>query len=437
MQRRLILAAALSGSIMVITPAATALAQDNPSEAELRARVAELEKKMADMDAAQQDGRMTEARAAEVRAIVHDVLADADTRASLLQGGMTAGWDRKFFLASSDGNFKMNVEGQMQFRWVLNLQDEQAGDSTRYGFENRRTKLNFNGHVFDPTWEYEVQGAFDRDGGSFILETATITRDLGNDWYVKFGQFKPGFMREELTSSKRQLAVERSLVNEEFNQDYTQGIEVGYAGEQFKIWGSFDDGFGSDNTAALAEDVEYSLTGRAEILFAGSWDQFKDFTSWKDEEFAFMMGAAGHVEREESGTPGSAEETVFTWTIDASLEFGGANIFAAVVGRHFDESDADQFGFVLQGGVFLTDDWEAFARFEWGDMDVSGQDDLLVATVGVNRYWKKHSLKWTTDIGIGLNEVASGWSSSGAGWRGDASDEDGQVVVRSQLQLLF
>ena len=68
--------------------------------------------------------------------------------------------------------------------------------------------------------------------------------------------------------------------------------------------------------------------------------------------------------------------------------------------------------------VFLVpDEWEIFARYEYGDDDASATDDLSIVTVGFNRYFDKHALKWTTDVGYSFNEVAPIWSSSGAGWR--------------------
>ncbi|MGI9015185.1 MAG: hypothetical protein ACR2GY_13190 [Phycisphaerales bacterium] len=100
MQRRLVSTAALTGMIVIVSSPAPALAQDTPSEAELQARVAVLESTIVRLKQNGQSERMTERRAAEVRAIVQDVLADADTRASLLQGGLTAGWDKKFVLRS-------------------------------------------------------------------------------------------------------------------------------------------------------------------------------------------------------------------------------------------------------------------------------------------------------------------------------------------------
>ena len=65
-------------------------------------------------------------------------------------------------------------------------------------------------------------------------------------------------------------------------------------------------------------------------------------------------------------------------------------------------------------------------------------------TFGVNRYFSGHSIKWTSDIGWGLNEVTSTWGDGFlggggdiAGWRTDTAGNDGQIVIRTQLQLLF
>ena len=30
---------------------------------------------------------------------------------------------------------------------------------------------------------------------------------------------------------------------------------------------------------------------------------------------------------------------------------------------------ADQYGFVVQGGFYFTDEWEGFVRYEWADFD--------------------------------------------------------------------
>ena len=70
------------------------------------------------------DGWLTEQRADQIRSLVHDVLADADTRASLLQGGMTAGYQDGFYVGSADGNFMLRIGGQMQIRYTYSYNDD-------------------------------------------------------------------------------------------------------------------------------------------------------------------------------------------------------------------------------------------------------------------------------------------------------------------------
>jgi hypothetical protein len=120
----------------------------------LRAEVAELRSTVARLQAEHGDDWLTEQRADEIRALVQDVLADADTRANLLQDGMTAGWDKGFFLGSADGNWLLRIGGQIQVRYAASFQDDAPdGEDDRYGFEVRRAKLKLKGHVVDPSWQ--------------------------------------------------------------------------------------------------------------------------------------------------------------------------------------------------------------------------------------------------------------------------------------------
>ena len=454
-------------ALMVIATAANgAPSEDGATVSELRDMVRNLQGQIDELKAQNDTDWLTEKRAEEIKGLVQDVLADADTRASLLQGGAVAGYDKNFFLASADGNWMLKVAGQMQIRFVYNNQDAPGTDENRWGFENRRTKLRFFGHVVDPSWQYLVLGAFDRDDaaipsppsgdpsdtGNFVLDEAYITKDFGDGWKTRVGQFKAPFLREELVSSARQLAVERSLLNEEFNQDRVQGIEGSWRGDQFGFAGAFSDGFypsglGSDNTPWQLEDTEYAFTVRGEFLIAGDWKAMDDFSGWRGDGSAFMIGAAAHYQVDEYGTSGpnpydgaTTEVEALHLTADATAKFDGIGLYGAVVYRDLDGGAAialEQFGFVIQGSIFLTDEWEAFARYEWADADTAGVDDLSVVTVGANRYFAKHNLKWQTDVGFGLNPVQSIWSTSSAGWRTDPMDEDGQFVLRSQIQLLF
>lgn len=435
--------------------AATDLERAQKMIEELSHRVGDLENEINDLRHSQGDDWLSAQRADEIRNLVRDVIADSDRRTSLFQSGLTAGWDNGFFLGSADGNFNLGISGHIQTRYVYNSQDNSPDDDNRAGFEVRRTKINLKGNVIDPTIRYAIQLSASRDGGDFSVTNSYLAKELDDYWTLRGGQFKPPFMREELVSSSRQLAVDRSLVNEEFNQDRAQGVELAYRNDSFGGAVMFHDGFNSDNTQAVDEQTEYALTARGEYLVAGDWKQFKDFTSFSGEEFALLIGAAVHIEADEYGTgdgvfvdadadgvddtPNDVEVETTALTVDVSAKFDGANAFAAFIYRNLDSSasDLDQLGIVVQGGIFLNDDWEVFSRYEWSDFDTPGSEQLSVLTIGVNRYWSKHSLKWTTDLGFAFNEVSSAFSSDGTGWRTDTTGQDGQMVLRSQIQLLF
>jgi hypothetical protein len=293
---------------------------------------------------------LTEQRADEIKGIVADVLADADTRASLASDGLTAGWDGNFFLASGDGRFRLNIAGLMQFRYVWNFHDQ--ADRYISGFENTRTDLFLSGHVFGPDLTYMIRSAWGRAGGFDQLLDAYIEYQLDNNWSTRFGQWRIPFNREELVESRYQLLVERSLVNESHNIGRSQGVGLTWQNATNKVDFMLNDapgdnvggggfvGTNGQNTPALVRDTEFSLAARWEHLFAGSWEQFKDFTSPPGEPFAMMFGLGGHWMIGEFGDPFRLSRDEDRWVgvaADVSVEWGGANLFAGVTYHYIDD----------------------------------------------------------------------------------------------------
>ena len=415
---------------------------DGVTNDELRGRVAELEATVAELKAGQGDNWLTEQRAGEIRGLVEDVLADADTRASLLTQGMAAGYDDGFVLSNRDGSFSMKINGQIQFRWISNQQDNSGGDDNRWGFENSRTKLIFTGNVVSQDWTYKLETNFARGGGEMVLEDAWVNYDFGNGLHLTFGQFKDPLLREEMVDSRYQLAVERSLVNELFTNNRVQGVQLGYNSDMFRGWVAYSNGADiGANSTALTEDTEFAITLRAEGLLFGNWGQFDTMTSPNGDETGLLIGGAVSHQKGESGT-GAIEQDLTTVTADVTAEFGGYNVFAAIIiaTDSTGVSDIDRVGFIAQGGYYITDNWEAFLRYEFVDLDDPDPavDDVNIFTIGVNYYiGADPNAKWTTDIGFGLDALAGDAASDLAGWREDAPGEDGQVVLRSQLQWLF
>jgi hypothetical protein len=509
---KMLLATAIAIGLTTFAGTRPAAAESNSDEINaLRAQVQELQDaavelrrlrdEVRELRTTKDDNWLDERRAEEVKGLIREVLSDADTRASLLNEGLTAGHDGKhFFLASEDGTFLMNISGQFQLRYVYNARDDTFNDANldgldddpiddeESGFQLRRTKLTFSGHVGSPKFEYLVRLASSRATSTVFVEDATVAYQVMDGVKVGAGRRKLPFLREELTSSTKQLAVDRASVTEVFTLNRAEGIYV----ELKPMENVMATVMLSDGTNSVASDFHVdrteamAVTARVDVALAGDLKQAKDFSAWSGEPMGIFLGAAIHYEAGESGDSVFANDPNFlSWTVDGSIEVSGFNLYAAIMGTeaqdvpYFDFSgvsptgviydDLSAIGVLVQGGFFvIPDKLEPFIRWEWMQLDggpnqtVSGgpngaRTDVQLLTFGANYYINKHNAKFTLDVVWALDSLngavggfpggtaanlggasagASG-NSSGLGLLADDANGDGQVAVRAQFQLLF
>ncbi|HZW09356.1 MAG TPA: porin [Phycisphaerales bacterium] len=388
-------------------------------------------------------------------ALERELLADAGARASFQGAGPTGGHDGRFFLGSADGNFRLTVSGEVQFRYYGNIDaDTEGSDEYVGGFQHNRVRLDFRGHVIDPRLTYRVQSNFDREDGTMELQDAWGNYAFENGLSLQWGQFKLLFDREfAATSATNFLTIEQSLVSSIFRLDRSQGVQLSYEGDRFRVAGALSDGRRASNTASFDDEVEadIALSGRAEVRLGGAaWKQFRDQTSFRGDRGGALLGVGGHWQQEgATGAPSASADDadLFSYTADAGYEGGGWNVLGAVTGRliDFDEDEFHDLGFVVQGGVFLTEKAELFARYArfFPDDDRSGgADEFAAITAGLNYYFvaKSHAAKLTGEVTYFPDSQADSASvvrapDSGAGL---APDEDGgQLGFGVQMQLLF
>ena len=514
-----------------------ALAEDMEA---MRKQNKSLEGSVADLQVQQNGKWLSEERAKEVRNVVEDVLKDADSRSSLTPAVPTAGFgDRGFFIASPDGNFRLNLSGQLQIRYAANFLSSRdysilnanpgagvnrnnaaAPSANTYnkssnGFEIRRMKLDFFGHVIDPSWQYRLiliynqsQNAAAVPGGNNAagvngssnagMEEAMVIKDMGDGFKISVGQFKSPFLREEIVSSRRQLTVERSLVDQMFSTKFTQGVMGTWTGDHLMFEAMYNDGGSNANTGATAafnsESVgspqnlnngagftQWAITAHAGWLAYGHWNDFNDLSSYPGEGEGLMFNAWLNMQRGGEGATsaikdanniplnGNSDAHFLTWSVDASWHFGGANLFSYFVMNTAYDIPAtttnnigsiNSYGAVVQGGYFITNTVELFGRWEWLSTQNKGVNDIgnvgstpTVAnvfnagrtnayTAGFNWFIHGRQIKLTTDIGfttapLWFNNGIYGAGVAGTNYRIEPDGGGGQIVVRSQLQLLF
>lgn len=440
-------------------------------DTDMRAEIARLQQRLNEVEAQQSQNWLNERRAEEIKSLVQDVLTDADTRASLMADGSVAGHDGShFFLASADGGFLLKFAGQVQIRFGANFNASSgagvAGDDEDEGFQIRRTKLAFSGHVeAGGQWNYFVRLATNSTSGAVSVEDVWISRQIADNMTVKAGLFKLPFMREELTSSSRQQAVERSGVNELFSAQRSEQLQLQVKpADNIRALVSISDGSNEGFSTLGADPVEFAVTARIDVALQGSLAQTTDFSAWSGEATGLFVGGAVHYQLGDGyNTVGvnAANSSVdyFAWTVDGSFESNGFNVFAAFVANHIDSSptsgiteDGDQMGFVVQGGyMVIPDKLEPFVRLEYMEDDdvanAGADEDAWLLTFGVNYYFEKgHDAKFTADVvwlvdgttysGLTNGHGASAQAGTGSGFS-EAVVDEGTVLLRLQFQLLF
>jgi len=309
--------------------------------------------------------------------------------------------------------------------------------------------------VWDKALTFKIQGDFGSNGGdtgSFNLQDAWAQYAWDNGFSVKWGQFKLPVFKEVNVEDEYQLAMDRSVTSYAFSQGYSQGIQAAYSADAFRIAGGFSDGLNTANTDFnSAAEADWALNVRGDWKVMGAdWERFNQFTSWRSApDNALDIGAA--IEYQSGGNTGfTANSKSYAYTVDGSFEGQGWNLFGAGYGNHVEPSGGtklDNFGAVIQGGIFVADQFEIFARadaiFFDKDAGIHPVNEYFAAG-GINYYVSPESqaAKFTAQFGYAFNDTSPLFGSGGIlegntrdGFLGDS--HKGEWAIGVQFQVMY
>jgi hypothetical protein len=398
-------------------------------------------------------------------------------------------------------NSSMQISVLMQSRYMASSTEQIGGSSPSFegnttGFLLPRTQITFDGSIVSSQLTYKMTFDFgDAELGKGRGSSPVVPVGFGaatlldayvqynfaekrEGYYLKAGQFKHVLHAEEAIDAQYQLAVERSLTNEFFNYGYTQGIALGRVERNWAWDISLSDGGRYLSSGEVANssitsplEADFALGLRIDRKFKGSWEQFNDFTSFQGSQSALRVGAGFMVmtggETNPDGFvppiffPRLERSKVISWTVDVQYEGDGWNLFAAYMGNLIDwnfdtgaEINLANHGFVAQGGYFLSNKSEVFARVEaiWFDgaipegFGVSHGHPTTILAVGWNYYIlpESHAAKFTVDVSAAIDDtfgflvgVTSSDTLPDPSTTGFIGGADTEYLFRAQLQILF
>jgi hypothetical protein len=424
--------------------------EQSANQDELRQRIRALQQRLESLETSSRP-----ATAPAEPATVDAVLKDAERRSTPLYGaagGLTAGYDKGFFIKSDDGNFLLKPSVQAQFRNVTNYEQDARHDGEddqfQNGFEWRRARFRFDGNAFSPKFTYSFVWDTSRSTGAVTLLDAWGQYQFADHWAVKAGQFKESVFHERDVSGYQQLAVDRSLTDALLGGNITdrvQGVSLIYGGtkdDKLRAEVAYHDGANSRNTDFRDGTTNWGSGARVEFKPFGDWANYKDLTAKGGKDNLLVVGAgADYTDRDGAD--------VLLHTVDATYEIADRlAVYAAFHGAYTDPHEATgadsryDWGVLAQAGYLLNKQWEVFGRYDVVVLDedavaAGSEDTFHEITGGVNYYLGKdgsylHRAKLSLDVSYLPNGAPS--DQTQAGVLAATGDE---IVVRAQFQLML
>ncbi len=282
------------------------------NEADLQAQVKALQSRVAQLESQQTEQRTNERIAELARKMVAEMAASRPLTAA--NTGLTAGYDKRFFIKSADDQFKLEFDARFQFRhsyWLADKHDKivtkegltstdidninfglgpddqytyDGVDSSANAFELERARLILRGQLLN-NLKFKIQlDGDDDDADAVDVLDYWVAYSFMPELGIRVGRDKAAFGKQENTSSGRLMLVDRSLANEVFNISRATGIEVfgdlpaGDTKLNYRVglYNDFRDQgstpFENDNNPAIASRLVLPLLGATTADFENESD---------------------------------------------------------------------------------------------------------------------------------------------------------------------
>ncbi len=417
------------------------------------------------------------ASAAEVREVVRELMADASFRDSLFPEIQQVGYERGFYIKSSDETFLLRISGFAHVKWAgQNRQTDNPRRPGRQkqddinGVEIEDLRLILTGHIHSPKLTYQVTTTADTDQDhEWRTWRAYVTYAFADEMKISAGLFKIPFGRQEHAGKAAQQFVDRSLANEVFNLDRAMiAMLHGTFAKRLGYAMAISNGFACPRDSPSREqlDTNFAYTARLVGHILGKPITTESDLAWSkdpqlevglsfgynddngDRNASALYSVPDRVRRGRGiGGNALADLTgtdLYQFGADAAFRYRGLSVTAEYWLRTIDgdsefsawelrtgrdDTSHQQGGYVQAGYFVLPKKVEVAARLG-GVWDNHG-DDVWEYAFGVNYFpWGTYNVLLQADF-TRIAEAPVG--SSAANW----GQNDEINMVRLQLQVKF
>ena len=350
----------------------------------------------------------------------------------------------------TDISFRVRLQPRIDMGDLIKSEDGKSNESEMDMYV-RRIRLEIGGQLYTNlkyslVFEADKNGKFASTSGSptneIKIQTANIDYKFQDAFAVRFGKAKLPYSRVSLTSSSKQLIIERPVSTEAAKKlfdDYYQSHLMlhGKVAEGILAYNlALGDGWEPNSTinSSTVHRSDPLYIARLELSLPGWTEKDKsDAHLGKDKHLVLGVNYASQKGIEYKTTAYGEDRTLMGADISGHYEGFTAQFEYNLWKEEYTDPSKkakEPKGWYAQAGYFISGlNAEPVARYEVYDQDSNSSDKKeTTTTIGANWYGKGHSFK------IGLNWARTEYEKNASGW---LANDDTKDVYQVQAQLYF
>ena len=334
----------------------------------------------------------------------------------------TAGYDKGFYLRDADDKYSLKINARVQPFYKLTFDREPL--DFKNAFEIRRARLVLEGHIHSKALTYKLQTDFGK--GFLTLKDFHFDAEVARGTWLRAGQWKRPFSRQQINSSGRLEVTDRSITNDAFlgSRDIGVAVHNNYEKSPDLEWvvGVFNGTGEAPRFTPTVDPVTGAVTGGAFTNVPGKlrpvWVARVGITrggikgySEADLEggpLRYAVAANVAVEGDNDDDDRSQQRVGADFVVKAEgfSATGGFYVMAEQTDLSLTDQELASLGFHLQAGYMLTPKLQAVARYALVDARRDETKDQQEIAVTGNYYAFGHDAK--LQGGVRLTKTGDG-----------------------------